>query len=537
MRPADVQLLFEHPGLTCEHLDISNQGITLTLTCQHPTATCPKCNSPTTRVHSHYSRTLRDLPWAGRTVTIKLQARRFRCCSLRCPRRIFTERLPALIVPYARITLRLHAVLLAVALTVGAEPGKRLLAKLGVPVSGDKLLNVTHNVVLPTPPPTDMIGMDDFALKKGRTYGTVIIDLHSHQPIALLPGRDARRVMDWLQAHPGVELVTRDRSTEYERAVNLGAPGAQHVLDRWHVLKNLREVLQRTVKREQVLRGGLAREQTLNVPPRRRSTREEAERAAALERRRQRVRMVKDLHKQGLAIAQIARQVRCSRTFVRVCIRMDGLPESRQHRRAPSPLEPFVAYLHGRWNEGCKNAMQLLRELQERGFQGSYKHVHLWSLGVRSLEAERPEGVSVPSLTEVVRERRGVSPLQLSWLMVLPPARLNEEEHGLLGDVLRRNEKLRRAHELAQEFLSLVRERRPDDLGAWLQHAEHCERPDFRTFAASLRREQDALLAAVALPWSNGPTEGVVNRIKLVKRLMFGRGSFELLSKRVLLAG
>ena len=207
-------------------------------------AACPLCGRRSRRVHSRYWRTLADRPWNGRPVVLRLLVRRFRCGNTDCPRRIFTERLPELVAPQARRTMRLGQDQQEVGFAVGARPGARLAGRLGMPLSARTLLRLLHTAPCPERPNPRVLGMDEWAWRRGRRYGTILVDLERSQPVDLLPDRDADSVARWLRAHPGVEVVSRDRSRLYADGIGRGAPGAKQVVDRWHVLRNLGETLE-----------------------------------------------------------------------------------------------------------------------------------------------------------------------------------------------------------------------------------------------------------------------------------------------------
>lgn len=271
-----------------------------------------------------------------------------------CSRRIFAERFPSFVEPYARLSVRLQSVLRYVALNVGGEPGKRLLRAFGISTNGDKLLSLAYGVELPAAPSFRIIGVDDFALKRGETYGTVIVDLETRKAVALLPDRSAQTLATWLESRTGIEVISRDRSTEFERGISLGAPQAIQVLDRWYVLKNLREACERQLKRYQRAMDEVASE--MKAEPYRlvRSKREEADRALAQAKRRRRIQQIRELHAQGLSKSAIARQLRVSLTFARRSISLDALPERRYRKRQASLLDPFEDHLLKRWQEGCR---------------------------------------------------------------------------------------------------------------------------------------------------------------------------------------
>lgn len=237
------------PGLRLDGVQADDEIITLRLTTIAATAACPGCAQPSVRVHSRYQRTIRDLPCAGRAVHLRVQVRRFRCANAACPQRIFAERLAPVVPAGARRTDRLTAHLRRLALVLASESAAPLLTACGMPTSPSTLLRLQRRVPLPVPTAPSIVGIDEFALRKGRTYGLLIVDLERHRPIAALPDREVATVAAWLRQYPQISVTSRDHAGAFAEAATQVAPQATQVADRWHLTQNIGDVLQRVLAR------------------------------------------------------------------------------------------------------------------------------------------------------------------------------------------------------------------------------------------------------------------------------------------------
>ena len=457
-----------------------------------------------------------------------------------------------------------------------------------MPTSSDTLLRLVRRTPpSPAPPPT-IVGIDDWAWRKGRTYGTVIVDLEAHTVIDLLPERTAGTVEQWLREHPSVEVIRRDRAGAYADGARKGAPEAVQVADRFHLLQNLREAFQRLLdrhhavlcmlpvlesraqplpgaetaegpvrsKEDELLRSTGGGSEPANAPP---SVPTEAgvtssilpscspsakdqTRLTSRARRQARYAAVTELHSSGLSIRAIAKQLHLSRVTVTRFVAAGSFPE-RAHRSAQrSILDPFIPFMTERWLGGCDNGMQLWREIREQGYTGSRALVARWVAQQRGVlpaavgvevarrQGRRPREQAPPPVP------RSLSARQAAWLLMRRSDDLKEEEQGLLEHLSAACGDAAIAYTLAQSFTQMVRERNEAALDSWFDAVEKSGLPELRSFAAGLRRDEAAVRAGLSLPWSQGQVEGHVNRLKLIKRSGYGRANFDLLRHRVLAA-
>src|SRR5436309_4451064 len=532
-------------------VDDTTAQITLRVQSTQTSAPCPLCTTPARRIHSDYGRTLADLPWAQDRVRLQLRVRKWFCSNRSCPRRIFTERLPTVAVPWARRTLRLAQRLVALGSALGGNAGARLSHQWDLVVRRNTLLRLLRRQPAPSCPTPRVLGVDDFALRKRHTYGTILVDLERRQPVALLPERTAEPVAQWLREHPGVEVIARDRASAYAEGARQGAPAATQVADRFHVLQNLAEALTQVFTTHgRVLDAVNATERqqpvplsdgtsAVPVPPPPTPPAEQARAAQRAARRQARYDAVWTLHRQGWSTAAIAAQVGCSRRTIERYLQMPTWPV-RQHRRhyGRSVLNPYKAFLLERWNAGCHTAIQLFQELQARGYTGSYRRVTAYVIRSRQAQGIAPRRQGRRQILPVVAEpvSQPLTPRRATWLVLRREETRRDAEAQQLAQLHAQSAEVAEAIDLAQDFTHLVRQRQPEHLDPWLERASTSALEALRRFAHGLRDDYAAVKAGVTLPWSSGPVEGHINRLKMVKRQMFGRARLDLLSRRFLLA-
>jgi transposase len=525
---------------------VNDESVWLRLTATAPTAACPGCAVPSSSVHSRYQRRLTDLPWGTRAVRIHLTVRKFRCRNRTCGRRIFTERLPDLVAAYGRHTHRLAAALRAIGLALGGNGGVRLAARLRLPASPSTLLRLVRGAPIPPTPALQVVGVDEWAWRRGHRYGTILVDLATHRVADLLPDRSAASVAAWLSQHPTVTTVCRDRSDLYADGIRRGAPQAVQVVDRFHLVQNLRQVLEAVLlDHRAALQAAAVGTALAPTPPpsmapvtpryRGRNPKPAPPQAERPPRHARWVAIYEAVHAlqaQGTPIATMARQLRISRPTVYAYLRRDTPPGPRRLQRPPSArvLTPYIPYLIRRWRESGADSRQLWREIQALGYTHSARTVRRF---ITRLRRAADAGHPLESQRSPYMRPEGPSARAVSFAMVSLAAKRSAEVQTYLDQLCQIDADIARAHGLTHAFLAMVRERRGEDLHAWMTAAMDSGIEALARFVRGLQDDLRAITTGLTLDWSNGPVEGQVTRLKLLKRQGYGRAGFPLLRQRI----
>ncbi|MFI6986743.1 ISL3 family transposase [Embleya sp. NPDC050154] len=372
-----------------------------------------------------------------------------------------------------------------------------------------------------------MLGVDDFAFRKGRHYGTVLIDLATHRPIHLFDGRESEDLAAWLRDHPEVQVICRDRSSGYGEGARLGAPRAEQVADRYHLWANLGEAAEKTANTH--------RARLAEPPPEPADTPDELEaepqvvqpprELKVVTRLREQHAAVHELWDRGMSKAAIGRKLGLHQATVRKLVGArsadDVVAKSLQRAHL---VDPYLGHLHQRWNEGVRNAAQLCREIQELGYSVGELTVQRHLRRYRNGRGHAPApGPKPPSVREVT-----------SWIMT-HPEHLADDDADKLRGLRERDPELDRLTGHVRTFAAMMTGRHGDRLDDWISTVEQDDLAPLASFARNLRRDLDAVRNGLSLHYSSGAVEGNINRLKMLKRQMFGRAGLDLLRKRVLL--
>lgn len=486
---------------------------------------CPLCNELSSRIHSYYTRRIMDLPMIGSQTLLILNTRKFYCLNINCIRKVFTERFSEHIVNRKTVTRRLNEKFLKIASLMGGNGGVRICQLMNIPVSSSTLIRLIHQEPLEQSAVPKVLGIDDWAFKKGSRYGTIIVDLERRKIIDLLPDREALSVEKWLKAHPGVEIVSRDRYSNFANGVKNASTSIKHVADRWHLLKNLGDAMQRALDRNVV---------SLKVARRQKNIRSHKDiQLQSVEAKENEINedgvigrkfcQVKQMLLEGHSIKKISRETGVTRITIRKWKSYDVLPPKRS---------PKMTNMHF-YDEAVRKILdenptietkEVLQKITEMGYNGSRSGGYE---NIRKLRGSKMKNtvLPLPSLFWV--------PPKASNLFYIDKRHLSTEEKKFVNTLCMESREIKKAAKLIRAFKSMLKKKDGSLLQPWIEDAISSNVKEIKGFARGLLSDIEAIENGVRLPWSNGPVEGLVNKLKITKRQMYGRASFALLRKRL----
>jgi transposase len=530
-----LAVLFPHlAGLRVHRVEDIGHAVVIAASCRARAACCPRCGQESARVHGGYSRVVADGAAGGRPVLIVLAVRRFRCQNPGCAAVTFAEQAAGVSERYRRRSVPLLAVLAGFGLELAGRAAARLAATLGIAVNPATVLRLV--AAAPEPEITaapQVLGVDDFALAKGQVYGTVLVDMGTGDVIDLLPDREAATFEAWLKAHPGAEIICRDRAGNYAEGARNGAPAAIQVADRWHLWHNLAEHAEKAVTAH---RGCLTDPDPdpAGEPYGLRDV--DGRERRIITRTRDRHAAIHQLLAAGHSLGSVSRTLGLDRKTVQRFARQpdpDTLLVKATSR--PSILDPYKPYLGQRWNDGITNAAALHEEIRARGWTGGILAVERYLRQFRTADGRDRQARARPQLTAPTTPPPPKTRQITSWLLRRPET-LTDDEHAQLAAIRARCPHLDALAGHVTSFAQMMTARTgEDDLETWLAAAQTSDLPQLRSFAHGIRLDKQAVTNGLTLPWSSGTVEGTVNKIKMLKRQMYGRASFTLLRKRVIL--
>ena len=519
-------------GWRCCRQIISSDGITLHLHGKRKTAQCPECFKRSDSVHSCRRRRIQHLPCSGQTLWLVFSVRHWYCRNPACSRKIFAESLAPFAGSHQQSSQALQNLQRQLGLIAGGEAGKRAATAAALRCSADTLLRRVINTPETKQSGAPHVGIDEWAWHRGHCCGMLIVNLDTHRPLVLLPGRDQRTLATWFRKYPEIQVVSRDRSGVYATAAREGAPQARQVADRWHLLKNIGDEPERMMYRHIPLIRLVASE----LSPKKSPEPELSVPAASLRRperlkqqtrkkRHQRWTEVMALYNKGCSFREISRITGLSRVTVSRWVRSGTFPEMSTRPPKLGLLDPWREWLKEQREIGKYNASRIWREMVARGVTGSetiVRHaVAKWRKGwiPPITTAARP-----PSVSRVSR-----------WLM---PWRIirGEENYAsrFISLMCEKEPELKIAQQLVLKFYRILKTQNKSQLSSWFTRVHESGSAELRRVAAGMEADAAAICEAISSRWSNGVVEGHINRLKMLKRQMYGRAGFELLRQRVM---
>ena len=529
-----------------EHNDIT---IKIFASIKSKRSQCPDCGSFSTSVHDSYTRKLADLSAFQNPTTILLRTRKFKCKDSTCDRKVFSEQTPHTM-RYSRRTARASSILDTLSIELTGKLGSLLSKQLLLPVSTSTVTRIAMKQKLPEIIQPFVLGVDDWAFRKGVNYGTVLIDMEKSRPIELLASRESADLKGWLKKYPNVKIVTRDRASSYSSAVNEVCPDAIQVADRFHLLMNLSEALDiyfksvqpgikflKKNKTEEIIKMAASdklHEDKVDIDSASIKATPEFE-PINTDQRIDTFNKVKELHAEGISTKRISKVLGICRKTVRSYIIQESLSPRISSRS--TNIGSFTKLILTRLNTKGYKIKDIIDEILLLGFNGGRTQAYQ---NINILKSEYK--IIIPSFTEVQQYTipfiKPLSSRKLAkYIEVCIKDIADPDDRNYMETLLENMPELRIVRKLVKIFKTMLK-RGSGNIRRWIDFIKRSKRKfaGLKTFANGLLYDIKAVENGIRLPWSNGAVEGHVNRIKSIKRQMYGRAGFELLRRKVILS-
>ena len=544
-----IKRLFKIPFVKIQKIENYESVSRIYASIRSSRSKCPFCGKYSNRVHDYYFRTISDLPIFQSKTIILLKTRKFKCVNKQCQRKVFSEQTPA-ILRYSRRTERAEKLLDTLAIELTGRLGSILSKQLNLYVSSSTMTRIAHNLPLPDIVRPKVLGVDDWAYRKGVSYGTVLIDMETSRPIDLLPSRDGKVLKDWLLNNNDVKIVSRDRASSYAAAIIEACPSAIQIADRFHLLMNLSDALDTYFKSiSRRIRSLITAKTTdfLELPEKvpvniREETKEDqlvltAQETidAKVDQRMGTFLKVKELQAKGTPIKRIATDLRMSRNTVKSYFSQESLSPIKSSRS--TNIEVFTDIIVARLGENGHKLMDIFREIKKLGYTGGRTQGCYHIKRIKEYHE-----IVTPGYKEIARPKIPyIKPLSSRKLAKYIGCNLmdikDHHERFYYQTLLDNITEIRVVRKLVQIFKTMLA-RRCGNIKRWIDFVKHSKYKlaGLKSFARGLMADLVAVENGIKMSWSNGAVEGHVNRIKSIKRQMYGRASFELLRRKVILS-
>ena len=530
-----ISQIYLSSGLLVQNIEQSDGVFHVYATSSSEEGTCPYCGHTSKKVHSRYVRVIHDLSILGHRVIIYLGVRKFFCQNHECDKTTFAEQPGTEVFRYRRRTCRCEVAVARHGISTSSNSASRLLSLLGIPVSSSTVLRDLHRMRPSSYEDVREVGVDDWAWRKGATYGGIVMDLTKGWPIDLVGDRETDSFREWMQGHEQVGLVSRDRSTDYSSAIAVLDRNVTEVADKFHLVKNIYDRFgkliaehyddyRRAVRKEEEV------EEVIHE-----STAGKKSKPQKTDSRDIMFKEVQELQSKGFKPTTISKKLGIARQTATKYCKMDRLPARNSKLR--NQYYRYDKYVEQECAKG-RAMSAIFEELKLQGFSGSltpfYDHYKYLSDGHRGYRSKdwKPATKNPPK-----DNRSELVPIKALTAMVDKAIRqkdMTEEEISTMR-ILNTLSWFHEMYDATEKFYAVITGSNTTELVRWMKRFWKTSIATLKTFIIGIMKDFKAVRNTIRLNVTNGITEGFVNKLKAVKRLMYGRAGIELLKNKLVL--